>query len=82
MSARGHVHAGPTAGIFLEMRLGFGYNQSQVSCRGNGAEMERLSQFLQTWVALGPVGWARDRPTMVTLNLFAFVGLSQSLNDI
>lgn len=29
-----------------------------------------------------PVGWGRDRLTMVTWNLLAFVGLSQSLNDI
>jgi hypothetical protein len=30
----------------------------------------------------GPVGWGGDRPTVVTLNLPAFVGLSQSLNVI
>lgn len=44
---------------------------------GSGASMGRWSQFLQILVM---VGWTRDRPTVATLNLLAFVGLSQSFN--
>lgn len=36
------------------------------------------AQPVSTPANRGPAPWARDRPTMVTLNLLAFVGLSQS----
>lgn len=66
--------------ISLKMRLGLGYRWSQVSCRREWC-WDGDTKPISGW-APSPVGWGRDRPTMVTCNLLAFVGLSQSLNDI